>query len=239
MLHPDTPVALPYGVGIGPVDGVELLALTAKLRKTGDRYIEAHHGIPCRAPHDTVRCQIENFLKPDHRRFCLSAEDAIHQGYFGNGGIVLGNSVEHDLQDHNAGAGIAPAQDTGIGRCDSLHRGVADDFHVPIVAAQDFRSSIALLGQILAAPLAETLTGHGGAVAEFCRQRLHKAGPTQIAGVQLIRQPGDVFKIAAPLDKELVICCGIGNIEIISPASVELRVDPVQSEGNDGEYICS
>ena len=91
--------------------------------------------------------------------------------------------------------------------------------------------------QILAAPLAQALAGDGGAVTEFGGQRLYKAGAAEIVVEQLIHQPGDIGKVAAPVDEKLVVGGGIGDIKIVPPAAVKFRVHTVQGEGYDGEDV--
>ena len=91
--------------------------------------------------------------------------------------------------------------------------------------------------QILAAPLAQALAGDGGAVTEFGGQRLYKAGAAEIVVEQLIHQPGDIGKVAAPVDEKLVVGGGICDIKIVPPAAVKFRVHTVQGEGYDGEDV--
>ena len=119
-----------------------------------------------------------------------------------------------------------------------MNGGIGDNFNVPIIAFQNLNGVVALLGKLLAAPLAQPLTGDGGAVAIFGSQRLHEAGAANVAVEQLVNQPGDIGKKASPVDKGLVIGSIVGDVKVIAPAAVKLGVYPVQGEGHNGENIC-
>ena len=141
--------------GIRPRNGIELLSLTAQLRQRGDGGVQPHQRVPGGRPHNTIRVQIENFLKCPYGGFGSAAEDAIHVGHFGNGRIILGNPVQFHLNYHNIGAERAtPQWAAGIGGGNAPDGSVIDDFHVSVVAAQNLRGIVALLRQILTAPLA-------------------------------------------------------------------------------------
>ena len=151
---------------------------------------------------------------------------------------VLGDPVQRHLNNDHIGSGAAPAQGrAGIGGGVAPDGGVGYDLHIPVITAENLGGVVALQRQILAAPLAETLAGDGGAVAEFGSQGLYKAGPAEVVVEQFIHDPGDVVKEAAAVDEKLVIGGGIGDIEIIAPAAVEFRINSVQGKGNDGENI--
>ena len=189
---------------------------------------------------DDVKFYLEFFQYgcPPHGGFGLRAENAVHKRDFGNGRVVLGDPVQLDLHDHHAGAGGSPAQrGAGVEGGDAPDGGVVHNLHIAIVTAQNPDGVVPLPRQILAAPLAQALAGDGGAVAEFGSQRLHKAGTAKIVVEQLIHQPGDVGKVAAPVDEKLVVGGGVGDIKAVPPAAVKLRVHPVQGEGDDGEDV--
>ena len=85
---------------------------------------------------------------------CADTEDSVHGWDLGNGGIALGDPVQHHLGSDHAGSCGTPAQGSaGIGGCDALYRSIADDLHITVIAAKDLRGGIPLRGQILAAPL--------------------------------------------------------------------------------------
>ena len=171
--------------------------------------------------------------------FRLDAENAVHRRDFGNGGVILGDAVQLHLNHHHIGTDAAPPQrDARVGGGVVLYGRVGDDLHIPIVGTEDFHGVVALLGKILAAPLAESFAGDGGAVAEFGGQRLHKARPAQIAVKQVIHQPCHIGKEAAALYKKLIVGRGAGNVKIIAPAAVELRIYPVQGKGHNGQDVC-
>ena len=77
-----------------------------------------------------------------------------------------------------------------------------------------------MLGKLLAAPLAQSLAGDGGAVAIFGSQRLHKAGAADVVVEQGVNQLGDVGKKASPVDKGLVIGGIVGDVKVITLPSL-------------------
>lgn len=238
MLYLDAPVPLTDGLGIGPGVYVEFLPLTAKLRHLSHRDVVADQGIPGGPAHHAVGFQAENALELYDGVFRLGPEDPVHWGDLGDGRIALGDAVELRLDGHNAGTGEAPAQrPAAVGGNNALDRGVGDNLHVAIVAAQNLGGVVALLGEVLAAPLAEALAGHRGAVAEFGRQGLHESGAAEVAVEKIVRQPGDVFEVTAAVDEKLVVGGGIGDVKIVAPTPVELGVHPVEGKGDDGQNV--
>ena len=221
-----------------PGVGVELLALTAKLRQPGDGGIDPDQLIPGAGADNAIGIKTENFLKSPDRGFRPTAENAVHGGQFRNGGVILGDAVQLRLDHHHIGAGAAPAQGrAGIGAGIPPDGSVGHDLHVAVVASQDPYIVIPLAGQVLTAPLAQSFAGDGGAVAEFRRQRLHKTGTAEIVVEEFVHDAAHIIKNTASIDEILVVCGGIGDVEIIAPAPVEFRIHPVQGEGDDGQNI--
>ena len=239
MFHFDARVTEFNGVGGCPGIGIEPLSLTAQFRKPRDRHINPHQCVPCGRTYDAIRCQIEDFLKLAHCRFCAAAENSIHNRDFRNGGVALTDAIERCLYGHHRWTrGTAAQRCTGVRSGDSLNGRVWNDFHIAVITAQDFGRVQPLLRQILTAPLAEPFAGDGGAVAELGCQWFHKSGAAQIIIKEFIHQPCDVIKIASSVDKILVKGGGIGNIKIIAAAAVEFRVHTVQGERCDRQNIC-
>ena len=189
--------------------------------------------------HHPVRCQTEDRLEGAHRRLSFLVKGPGHRPELGDGRIALGDAVEHGLHGHHIRPGGAQPQGIArIGLAQGLDRGV---FHqldvVPVVVPQDLHGAVALLGQLLAAPLGEPGAGGGGAVAEFSGQGLHKALSADVVGEHLIHGPADVLKDVPVPDKLLVIGGGGGDLKVIAPAGIELGVHPVQSKGSDGQDV--
>ena len=223
---------------ISPVDGIELLALTAQLRQAQHRRVQPHQGVPGGLAHHAVHIQIKNLLEFPHRRLGLGAEDAVNLGNPGDGGVISRNAVQLRLDDGDEGAATALAQGcAGIALLGTTDRGIGDDLHVTVVIAQNLGGVQPLLGQLLTAPLTEPRAGHGGAIAEFRRQGLHKAGAAQVVVEELIDDPGDIVKVAPPVDEILIVGRGAGDVEGIPPAAVKLRIHPVQGKADDSEDV--
>ena len=93
------------------------------------------------------------------------------------------------------------------------------------------------MGQILAAPLGESGAGDGGAIAELSSQRLYKALAADVVVENFVYHLADIFKNVAAPDKLLIVGGGRGDLKVIAPAGIELCVNPVEGEGDDGQYI--
>ena len=210
-----------------------------QLGQIGYSGVKAHQLIPGGLTDDAIYLQIEYLLKFPDGCLGLLSKDAVNRGDFRNCRIVFPDSVQLRLNDHHIGTDISPAQRcAGIGGGIFFDRRIIDDFHIAVVIPEDLGGVVALLRQLLAAPLAQALTGHGGAVAVFCSQGLHEARPAQIVVEHFLRQTGDVCEIASAVNKILVIGRIVGDVKIISPAAVKLGVNPVQGEGNNGQDVC-
>ena len=238
LLHPDAPVALLNGIIAGPGDVIIGLPLALQLGQIVYRGVKAHQLIPGGLTDDAVYLQIEYLLKFSDGGFGLFSKDAVNRGDFRDCRIVFPDSVQLRLNNHHIGTDISPAQRcAGIGGCIFFYRRVIDDFHIAVVIPKNLGGVIALLRQLLTAPLAQALAGHGGAVAVFCSQGLHEARAAQIVVEHLLRQAGDVCKIASTINKVLVVGRIVGDVKIIPPAAVKLGVNPVQGKGNNGQDV--
>src|SRR5699024_9419808 len=170
---------------------------------------------------------------------CLRAKDPIHGAYLGNGRVVLADAVERGLHYRDIGTAAAhPERGAGIGLGDSRHWGLGDDFNVVAgVKAKDLHGIKSLLRQGFRASLTPAVAGGGGAVAEFGRQGLHGARAADVASHHLVHQAGDVLEVAPAVDEGLIPGGGVGDIEVVAPAAVELGVDPVEGVGHDGQDV--
>ena len=238
MLNLDPPISHLDGIGVCPGDAVIADTLAAQLREPHHRGIDPYKGIPGCLAHDTIHIQSENLLEFPYRGLCLGAENTVHRGDFGDCRIILRNPIQFGLDNHHAGTGKAPADGpSGVGSRRVLDRGIVNDLYIAIVASQDLDRAVALLSQILAAPLAETLTGHRGSVAEFSCQGLHDPLAADVIVEQFIHQLGDIIKEASAVDKKLIIGSRAGDVKIITPAAVELGINPVQGKRDNGQYV--
>ena len=225
-------------LGVFPRIAVERLPQRLQLAQLQNRRIEHHDCVPRRAAHNAVDCQRKNGLERAHGVFRCLAEDGVDRN-LGNGGVVLRNAVERDLQKRHVHADIAPPHGAaGVGLLQILHGRVRHKLHVlPVIGAQNVDGVCAVLRQILRPPLAQARTRDRHAVAEFCRQRLDKALLPQIIREQLVDQLGDIFIDVAAIDKFLVNGRRGRDIEGIPPAAVILGVDPIERERDDRQRV--
>ena len=238
--HGHTCAALPEGdAGGGALNLGEGLALTDQLGQLSDRSVEGYQLIPGALAHNAVGGEVENPLELLYRLLGLGAEHAVHRADAGDGGVVAGDAVEHGLEHGDIAAGGAGLQGVaGVGVFNVADRGIGYQLNiVSIIVAQDIHGAHALTGQGLAAPLGQSVTGDGGAVAELGGQGLHKALPADVGGEQLIHQIIYIFKGAPPLDEFLVVHGGGGDVEVVAPAGVVLGVHPIQGEGDLGQDV--
>ena len=237
--HVPSPVALAQQTRVLEGEGLEQLPLADQLGQLCDPHIEVDHLVPGRLAHHTVRRQAEDALEGSDRLLRLWIIDTGDRPDLRDGRIALGDAVEHRLHHHH----ILPlgAQTEGrarIGAAQILNGGILYQLDVlPVVIPQDLHRPIALLGQVLAAPLGEAVAGAGGAVAELGRQGLYKVSAADVVVKSLIHRPADVLKDVPAADELLVVGGGGGDVEVIAPAGVELCVDPVQGKGDDGQDI--
>ena len=141
------PGALLQPRGVGPVHGVELLALAAQLRQAQHRRVQPHQGIPGGLAHHAVSIKAEDLLKFPHGRLCLGTEDAVHPVDPGDGRVIAGDPVQLRLDDGDEGAAAAEAQGrTRIALLIAPDGGIGDDLHIAVVLPQDLGGVRSLLG---------------------------------------------------------------------------------------------
>ena len=164
--------------------------------------------------------------------------DAV-RGDVGKGGIILTDAVQLFLQLVDLLAcgtdGEVVAGPGGRDSADGLRR---IDIHVvPVIVMDDINGAVALVAQILGAPLAQTGAADPPAIAVAGEDRLAHAGAGEIIGEDGIHQDADVFKDIPSVDPFLVIGRGGGDGKIVALAPVPFRIDPVQREGHDGKDV--
>ena len=233
-----TLLAVGNGFRVFPRIAVKRLPLRLQLAQLQNGGIEHDDRVPCRPADDAVDIQRENGLERAHRRVRRRAEDGV-DGDLGDGGIVLRDTVERDLNERDVAADIAlPQRCAGIGFLCVLHRRAGHKLHVlPVIGLQDLDGVRAALRQFLRAPLAEAGARDAHAVAEFGSQRLHKALPPEIVGEQLVDQLGDILVDVAAVDELLVDGRGGGDVKGIAAAAVVFGVDAVEGERDDGQRV--
>ena len=239
MQRPDRLALVPLPKHAGELQAGELLALADQLCQPGRAHVEIHQLIPGGFAHHAVHSQVENTLELPHGLLGGRAEHAADGPDLGNGRIAAGHPVQGALQHQDIASGVAQPQGrAGVGGLHVLNRRVHHQLYVvAVVVAQNLHGVVALLGQLLAAPLGQAVAGAGGAVAELGRKGLHKAGPADVVVKNLVHDLGDIFKNIPALDKFLVIGRGGCDLKVIAPAGVELGIDPVQGKGDDRQYV--
>ena len=150
-----TGIAFVKGVWILPVDGIELLTLTAQLGQGSDCGVKPHQSIPCGRAYDAVRGQIKDLLKCPDRCFCSAAVDPVYIGNLGDRGIILGDAVQLCLNDYDIRAGASTTKGRARVRRGNAPNGcVGHDLYISVIVSQDLCRVLSLLGKPLAAPLA-------------------------------------------------------------------------------------
>ena len=210
------------------------LPFTDQLRQLQNTRVQAEDGVPGPLADDAVCVQVKDGLESPDAGLGLRPEDSVHAGNLGNGWVGLGDAVQGELGDADIPAPVPQAHGrAGIGILDVLHRGVDHQLDVgAVVVFQNLHGGVTILGQGFAAPLGQAVALGGGAVAEPGGQRLHIALAADVVVKQLIHQLADAVKEVPPLDELLVIGGGGGDVEVVAPAGVVLRVNPVQGEGH-------
>ena len=195
--------------------------------------------VPCGLAHDAVGVQVEHPLKLPHRILRVPVEYVGHRRDDGDAGIVFVDAIELLLNGTHALAVGAPLQrPSRIGGNVVTDRSVKDDVDVvAVVVLQDLIGDVALLRQIHAAPLAQPAALGAHSVAERGEQRLHIALPHDVVVENIVHDLTDVLKYIAAGDIGLIPLRGAGDVKVIAPAAVILRVDPVEGEGDLGHDI--
>ena len=118
------------------------------------------------------------------------------------------NLIEHGLELYHIGPlGPLPERRAGIGVLDAKNGGVVDQLNViAVIIAENVHGVIALLCQILTAPLGQTVAGCGRTVAEFRGQRFDIADAADIGIEDLVHDLVDVLIGVASMDVFLVVC---------------------------------
>ena len=75
------------------------------------------------------------------------------------------------------------------------------------------------------------------AVAELGVQRLHVTPADDVVVENVIHNGVDVLERLLIGGEGLVVLGVVGDVEVIAPAAVELRIDPVQRHGDLGQHV--
>lgn len=145
-----------------------MLALAPQIVQLGHGGVEPDNGVPGGGANNAIGAETENLLEPLDGGLRPGAENPVHGIQTGNGRVILGDAVQSNLNDRYIGTLTAPAQGRArIGWGRGADGGVGDNFYISVVAVENFRGAVPLSGKILTAPLAETVTGDGGAVGRI------------------------------------------------------------------------
>ena len=232
--HRVAPVALAQNLGENPVHLINGQALAGQFAQALDSVVNGLDLIPGGLAHHAVHLEIENLLEFLHHFLGGGGENAVEGQVLAQGRIVPGNAVQLPLNGPYLLAHVAQPQGlAGVRRQIGPRGGVPDD--ADIVAVELLQNLIGyqpLFRQIHSPPLAQAVAGDGGAVAILGEQGLYGPLTHHIVVENLIDNLADVFKNLPTMDVLLVILGGRGDIEVIPPAPVPLRIDPVQGKGN-------
>ena len=99
---------------------------------------------------------------------------------------------------------------------------------------QDLQRRHPLIGQRHRAPLGETGTGGGGAVAEGGEEGVSKALPARIDIENTVHDLLDIGKHRPAVPIGHVVSSGVCDVEVKTAGSVPFGVDPVEREGHNG-----
>ena len=97
---------------------------------------------------------------------------------------------------------------------------------------------IALIGQSDSSPLRQALACGGGAITERSKVRRDLPLSAHILIENSIYNPADRTINRTSIYESLVISRAVSYIETVSPVSIPLRINPVQSEGDNCINIC-
>ena len=96
---------------------------------------------------------------------------------------------------------------------------------IAIIVAQNINCRVSLIAQIFAAPLRHPVrTGNSLSVAILCQYRLTHIWPGQIIFKHLIHNPRNALEIISSIYKLVIVSPGRSNCEIVTLASVPLRI---------------
>ena len=113
-----------------------------------------------------------------------------------------------------------------------------DQFNIiAVVVAQNLHGGVALLGQILAAPLGESGAGDGSAVAELGGQRLYKALAADVVVENFVYHLADILEDVAATDKLLIVGGGRGDGKGIALCTIPFCVYTIQGKGLNDEDV--
>lgn len=83
----------------------------------------------------------------------------------------------------------------------------------------------------------EPSAGDGGAVAELGGQRLDKSLAADVVIKNLVYDLTDILENVAAPDKLLIVSSGRCDLKVITPTGIELRIDPVEGERDNGQHV--
>ena len=99
--HVGPAVSLPQNAGILEGEGLELLAHADQLGELVGAHIEIDQLIPRSLAHNAIGREIENLLEGFHGLLGTLIKDIGDREELGNGGIALGDAVDHGLEDQH------------------------------------------------------------------------------------------------------------------------------------------
>ena len=151
--------------------------------------------------------------------------------------VKAGKKLLLQLADFFAGGadGQVVAREGGGNAGDHIRR--VDIHVVAVVVADDLDGGIALIAQVLGAPLAQTGAGDPPAVAVGGEDGLAHPGAGQVIVEDIVHKSVYVLVGIAAVDPLLVVSGGACDRKVVPPVPVPLRVNPVKGEGHDCQYV--
>ena len=109
---------------------------------------------------------------------------------------------------------------------------------VPVEITEDFDGAVTLLAEFTGTPLGHPIrTLNLPPVTVLGQNRLAYSWTGQVIVKNLVYYYGDAFIDIPSINPFVVKGSGGGNGKIISLVPIPLRVNPVQGEGHDGQYV--
>ena len=238
-LDADACVAPPQHLGKLPLGFGEGQPLAGDLRQALDPVVDGLDAIPCALAHNAVLRQVEDPLEGADGGGGVRAEDAVGLSDGGESRVVLADAVQLPLDGADVLAHAAHGQrPSGIGGRAVPHRCVVHKVDVlPIVVLQYLVGRPSLLRQLLAAPLRQPPALGAHAIAELGVQRLHVTPADDVVVEHIVHDGVDVLERLLIGGECLIVLGVVGDVEVIAPAAVELRIDPVQRHGYLRQHV--
>ena len=237
--HADAAVAGAEGGLVLPLRLRDGQPLACQLRELLHAVVDLLDLVPRRLADDTVGIETENLLERPDGVLRLRAEHTVKPRDRGDGGVVAPDAVELALdRAHVLADAPAPQRPPRVRRNVSADGRVRHKADVAaVVVLQDLIGRHALLREVNAPPLGEPAALCAHPVAELGEERLNASLTDDVVVEDVVDDLADVLEDAPVGDEGLVELCRAGDVVVIAPRAVILRIDPVECKGDLREDV--